>query len=34
MYRLANEPRRLWKRYLVANTLFVLKAARQLLLKK
>jgi N-acetylglucosaminyldiphosphoundecaprenol N-acetyl-beta-D-mannosaminyltransferase len=34
MYRLASEPRRLWKRYLVTNTLFVLGAAKQLLLKK
>ena len=31
MYRLASEPRRLWRRYLVSNTLFVLAAARQLL---
>ena len=30
-YRLVSEPRRLWKRYLVTNTLFVLGAARQLL---
>lgn len=30
-YRLASEPRRLWKRYLVTNTLFLLGAARQLL---
>ena len=30
MHRLASEPRRLWKRYLVTNTLFVLMAARQL----
>lgn len=29
-YRLCSEPRRLWKRYLVTNTIFVLKAARQL----
>lgn len=34
LHRLASEPRRLWKRYLVTNTLFVLLAARQLLLKK
>lgn len=31
LHRLASEPRRLWKRYLVTNTLFVLGAARQLL---
>ena len=30
-YRLVSEPRRLWKRYLITNTLFVLKAIRQLL---
>ncbi len=30
-YRLVSEPRRLWKRYLVTNTLFVIGAARQLL---
>jgi N-acetylglucosaminyldiphosphoundecaprenol N-acetyl-beta-D-mannosaminyltransferase len=30
-HRLASEPRRLWKRYLVTNTAFVLRAARQLL---
>lgn len=30
-YRLVSEPRRLWKRYLVTNTLFLLGAARQLL---
>jgi N-acetylglucosaminyldiphosphoundecaprenol N-acetyl-beta-D-mannosaminyltransferase len=30
LHRLASEPRRLWKRYLVTNTLFVLMAARQL----
>lgn len=30
-YRLYREPRRLWKRYLVSNTLFVLGAARQLI---
>ena len=34
LHRLASEPRRLWKRYLVINTLFVLGAAKQLLLKK
>lgn len=32
LYRLAMEPRRLWKRYLVTNTLFLLGAARQLVL--
>lgn len=30
LYRLGAEPRRLWKRYLVTNTLFVLGAIRQL----
>jgi len=30
LHRLASEPRRLWKRYLVTNTLFVLMAAKQL----
>lgn len=34
LHRLASEPRRLWKRYLVTNTLFVLGAAKQLLLKR
>ena len=29
LHRLASEPRRLWKRYLVTNTLFVLAAVRQ-----
>ena len=29
-HRLASEPQRLWKRYLVTNTLFLLGAARQL----
>jgi len=29
LHRLASEPRRLWRRYLVTNTLFVAKAARQ-----
>jgi N-acetylglucosaminyldiphosphoundecaprenol N-acetyl-beta-D-mannosaminyltransferase len=29
LHRLASEPKRLWKRYLVTNTLFVLGAARQ-----
>lgn len=32
MHRLGSEPRRLWRRYLVTNTLFLLGAARQLLL--
>jgi len=31
LHRLASEPRRLWRRYLVTNTLFVWAAARQLL---
>ena len=31
LHRLASEPRRLWKRYLVTNTLFVFGAAGQLL---
>ena len=30
-YRLATEPRRLWRRYLMTNTLFIVGAARQLL---
>lgn len=30
LHRLANEPRRLWRRYLVTNTLFIVLAARQL----
>lgn len=30
LHRLCSEPRRLWKRYLVTNTLFVFHAARQL----
>jgi N-acetylglucosaminyldiphosphoundecaprenol N-acetyl-beta-D-mannosaminyltransferase len=33
LFRFCAEPRRLWKRYLVTNTLFVLKAAQQLLLR-
>lgn len=32
LHRLGSEPRRLWRRYLVTNTAFVLGAARQLLL--
>jgi N-acetylglucosaminyldiphosphoundecaprenol N-acetyl-beta-D-mannosaminyltransferase len=31
LYRLISEPRRLWRRYLITNTLFVLGAARQLM---
>ena len=31
LHRLQSEPRRLWKRYLVTNTLFIVGAARQLL---
>lgn len=31
LYRLVKEPRRLWKRYFVTNSLFILYAARQLL---
>ena len=31
LHRLASEPRRLWKRYLVTNSLFIWYAARQLL---
>ncbi len=31
LHRLLSEPRRLWKRYLVTNTLFIMKAAKQLL---
>lgn len=31
LHRLASEPRRLWKRYLVTNTLFIFGAARQLM---
>ncbi len=30
LHRLASEPRRLWRRYLVTNSLFVVGAARQL----
>lgn len=32
LHRLASEPRRLWKRYLVTNSLFVIGAIRQLVL--
>jgi N-acetylglucosaminyldiphosphoundecaprenol N-acetyl-beta-D-mannosaminyltransferase len=31
LHRLCSEPRRLWKRYLITNTLFVVGATRQLL---
>lgn len=31
LHRLASEPRRLWRRYLVTNSLFIANAARQLL---
>jgi len=31
LYRLYSEPRRLWKRYLVTNTLFIFGAGRQLM---
>jgi len=34
LHRLASEPRRLWKRYLVTNSVFVLRAAQQLLLRR
>lgn len=34
LHRLISEPRRLWRRYLVTNTLFVLGAVRQLLAEK
>lgn len=34
LHRLASEPRRLWRRYLVTNTLFVVGAAKQLLLAR
>lgn len=34
LHRLLSEPRRLWKRYLVTNTLFVLGAAKQLVLHR
>ena len=32
LHRLFSEPRRLWRRYLVTNSLFILGAAKQLLL--
>jgi N-acetylglucosaminyldiphosphoundecaprenol N-acetyl-beta-D-mannosaminyltransferase len=31
LHRLAREPRRLWRRYLVGNTLFILLVAKQML---
>lgn len=31
LHRLSSEPRRLWRRYLVTNTLFIVLAARQLI---
>ncbi len=34
LHRLASEPRRLWKRYLVTNTIFVLSALSQLVVKR
>lgn len=34
LHRLLSEPRRLWKRYLVTNTLFVMLATRQLLFRR
>lgn len=34
VHRFASEPRRLWRRYLVTNTLFVILAARQLMRNK
>ena len=34
LHRFASEPRRLWKRYLVTNTLFIAGAARQLLARR
>jgi N-acetylglucosaminyldiphosphoundecaprenol N-acetyl-beta-D-mannosaminyltransferase len=33
LYRLISEPRRLWRRYLITNTLFVFGAARQLMFR-
>jgi N-acetylglucosaminyldiphosphoundecaprenol N-acetyl-beta-D-mannosaminyltransferase len=32
-YRLCSEPRRLWRRYLVTNSIFIIKAFKQLVLK-
>lgn len=34
MHRLGSEPRRLWRRYLVTNTQFILLATRQLILQR
>jgi len=34
LHRLWSEPRRLWRRYLVTNTLFVLMATRQLMFRR
>lgn len=31
LHRLASEPRRLWRRYLVTNSIFIVQAAKQLL---
>lgn len=31
LHRLCSEPRRLWRRYMVTNTLFIVGAVRQLL---
>jgi N-acetylglucosaminyldiphosphoundecaprenol N-acetyl-beta-D-mannosaminyltransferase len=33
LYRLASEPGRLWKRYLVTNTIFVITAVKELYFK-
>jgi N-acetylglucosaminyldiphosphoundecaprenol N-acetyl-beta-D-mannosaminyltransferase len=33
LHRLASEPRRLWRRYLITNTLFIALAAKQLFFK-
>ena len=32
LYRLCSEPKRLWKRYLVTNSIFVMLAVREMLL--
>ena len=34
LHRLWSEPRRLWKRYLITNTIFVVLAARQRFFKR
>ena len=34
LHRLASEPRRLWRRYLVTNTLFIVGAVRQLIQRR